>query len=87
MPYYAALLPQLGFRETRPRVWANGEQQVIDIQQRMRALGFAAPPIQHLDGATALFMRDPDGIRFEITHYPSDSAHDDRDASERPPPG
>jgi lactoylglutathione lyase len=28
------------------------------------------PRIQQLSGATALFMQDPDGIRFEITHYP-----------------
>ena len=102
-PYYAALLPLLGFAPTRPGVWANedgfafqfieakpgtrpyerygaglnhlgfpaeSERQVVEIQERMRASGFEAPEIQHLDGATALFMRDPDGIRFEVTYYP-----------------
>jgi hypothetical protein len=32
--------------------------------------GFDAPDIQDLNGAIALFMKDPDGIRFEITYYP-----------------
>ena len=36
----------------------------------MADVGFAVPEIQHLRDATALFMKDPDGIRFEITHYP-----------------
>jgi hypothetical protein len=34
----------------------------------MQAAGFPVPEIQLLDGATALFMKDPDGIRFEVTH-------------------
>ena len=32
--------------------------------------GFEVPEIQNLQGASALFMKDPDGIRFEITYYP-----------------
>jgi hypothetical protein len=36
----------------------------------MQAAGFPVPEIQRLDGATALFMKDPDGIRFEVTHSP-----------------
>lgn len=40
------------------------------VRQAMADAGFAVPEIQHLDGATALFMKDPDGIRFEITNYP-----------------
>jgi hypothetical protein len=32
--------------------------------------GFDAPEIQDLGGAKALFMKDPDGIRFEVSYYP-----------------
>lgn len=39
------------------------------VRATMAAAGFAVPEIQHLGGATALFMKDPDGIRFELTHY------------------
>lgn len=41
------------------------------VREAMAAAGFPVPEIQTLGGATALFMKDPDGIRFEITHYPS----------------
>ena len=44
--------------------------QVAAIRQAMADAGFAPPDLQHIGGATALFMKDPDGIRFEITHYP-----------------
>jgi hypothetical protein len=40
------------------------------VRERMADAGFPIPEIQHLGGATALFMKDPDGIRFEITNYP-----------------
>ena len=43
---------------------------VQEIQSKMRDAGFAAPEIQNLEGAVMLFMKDPDGIRFEITYYP-----------------
>lgn len=36
----------------------------------MRDAGFEVPEIQDLGGSSALFMKDPDGIRFEITYYP-----------------
>lgn len=36
----------------------------------MKSAGFEVPEIQNLQGASALFMKDPDGIRFEITYYP-----------------
>jgi catechol 2,3-dioxygenase-like lactoylglutathione lyase family enzyme len=46
----------------------------------MNHLGFAAPDVDTVHrvrdtmaaagAATALFMKDPDGIRFEITNYP-----------------
>jgi catechol 2,3-dioxygenase-like lactoylglutathione lyase family enzyme len=40
------------------------------VRDGMAEAGFPVPQIQHLGGATALFMKDPDGIRFEVTHYP-----------------
>jgi catechol 2,3-dioxygenase-like lactoylglutathione lyase family enzyme len=40
------------------------------VRETMASRGFAVPDIQDLGGATALFMKDPDGIRFEISHYP-----------------
>jgi lactoylglutathione lyase len=40
------------------------------LRDEMRARGFATPEIQHIGGATCLFMKDPDGLRFEISHYP-----------------
>lgn len=106
MPYYAALLPLLGFKEERPRIWTNGQgfffqfvearpdtrpyerygagmnhlgfgapdaDFVLEVRAAMERAGFPVPEVQHLGGATALFMKDPDGIRFEITHYPPGS--------------
>jgi catechol 2,3-dioxygenase-like lactoylglutathione lyase family enzyme len=67
-PYerHGAGMNHLGFAaESRARVHA--------IRASMQAAGFPVPDIQALDGATALFMKDPDGIRFEITHYPPGS--------------
>ena len=40
------------------------------VRDTMAAAGFPVPDIQRLGAATALFMKDPDGIRFEITNYP-----------------
>ncbi|MFZ6654116.1 VOC family protein [Undibacterium sp. TJN19] len=42
---------------------------VEHIRLSMQEAGFAVPEIQQLGGATALFMKDADGIRFEITYY------------------
>ena len=42
---------------------------VGDVQKQMQKAGFEVPEIQQLGGASALFMKDPDGIRFEITYY------------------
>jgi hypothetical protein len=36
----------------------------------MSERGFHVPEIQHLEGALSLFMKDPDGIRFETSYYP-----------------
>lgn len=64
-PYerYGSGMNHLGFG-------AESAEQVFSIQKAMREAGFEAPEIQNLDGATALFMKDPDGIRFEVSHYP-----------------
>lgn len=45
-------------------------QAVHDIRQKMSEAGFAMPEIQHLGGASALFIPDPDGLRTEVTYYP-----------------
>jgi lactoylglutathione lyase len=60
---YGAGMNHLGFG-------ASSAEQVRTIQSSMQRAGFEVPSIQDLGGATALFMKDPDGIRFEITHYP-----------------
>lgn len=60
---YGAGMNHLGFG-------ADSPEQVQRIQTAMKDAGFPVPEIQHLKGATALFMKDPDGIRFEVTYYP-----------------
>lgn len=45
-------------------------EQVHAIRAAMQGAGFEVPEVQNLGGAIALFMKDPDGIRFEITYYP-----------------
>lgn len=64
-PYerYAAGMNHLGFSVANPA-------QVSGIRDQMAAAGFETPEIQNLGGVTALFLKDPDGIRFEISHYP-----------------
>jgi lactoylglutathione lyase len=64
-PYerYGAGMNHLGFS-------APSHEFVIQIQTKMKEAGFMVPEIQNIKGSTALFMKDPDGIRFEITHYP-----------------
>jgi catechol 2,3-dioxygenase-like lactoylglutathione lyase family enzyme len=64
-PYerYGAGMNHLGFGASSP-------DQVHEIRHAMQEAGFHVPDIQTLRGATALFMKDPDGIRFEITYYP-----------------
>jgi catechol 2,3-dioxygenase-like lactoylglutathione lyase family enzyme len=64
-PYdrYGAGMNHLGFG-------AASREQVTELRAAMQAAGFEVPDIQYLGGATALFMKDPDGIRFEVTHYP-----------------
>jgi lactoylglutathione lyase len=37
----------------------------------MAAAGFEVPDIQAFGEAAALFMKDPDGLRFEISFIPA----------------
>ena len=60
---YGAGLNHLGFGAASP-------QQVHALRSAMLEAGFEAPDVQDLGGAIALFMKDPDGIRFEVTWYP-----------------
>ena len=64
-PYerYGAGMNHLGFG-------ATSAEEVHAIREAMLAAGFPAPDTQNLGGSIALFMKDPDGIRFEITWYP-----------------
>lgn len=64
---YGAGMNHLGFGASSP-------EQVQSIRQAMMDSGFDVPDIQNLDGAIALFMKDRDGIRFEITYYPPGSS-------------
>ena len=64
---YAAGMNHIGFSAPSPDF-------VLDVQTKMKDAGFLVPDIQNFDGAKALFMKDPDGIRFEITYYPPGKA-------------
>ena len=65
-PYerYGAGMNHLGFG-------AGSATQVIAIRQAMLDAGFDVPEVQDLGGVTAPFMKDPDGMRFEVSYYPS----------------
>ena len=67
-PYerYGAGLNHMGFG-------APDVSTVVEIRDRMAAAGHAAE-IQDLGGAKALFLKDPDGMRVEITWYPPGTA-------------
>jgi len=75
-PYerYGSGMNHLGFGATAP-------EQVHAIRQAMQSAGFEVPEIQNLDGAIALFMKDLDGLRFEITYYPPGAAVVDEQAA------
>jgi catechol 2,3-dioxygenase-like lactoylglutathione lyase family enzyme len=64
-PYerYGAGMNHVGFA-------APSVDTVVAIRTEMERLGFPVPDLQDLGGVTALFMKDPDGIRFEISHCP-----------------
>ena len=45
-------------------------EAVESLRSQLLAAGMAVPDVQDLGGATALFLPDPDGLRFEFTYYP-----------------
>jgi catechol 2,3-dioxygenase-like lactoylglutathione lyase family enzyme len=104
LPYYAALLPLLGFAPAGEAAWRNeaglllhfseaeegarpydrygagmnhlgftapSPAAVAAVRDGMAAAGFPVPEIQTISRATALFMKDPDGIRFEVSCLPA----------------
>lgn len=60
---FGAGMNHLGFGATTP-------EQVHAIRNAMQTAGFEVPDIQDFNGTIALFIKDPDGMRFEITYYP-----------------
>jgi lactoylglutathione lyase len=54
----------------QPGLGANVADKVHGMREAMRDAGSEVPDVQQLRGASALFVRDPDGMRFGITHYP-----------------
>ncbi len=59
---YGIGLNHLGFT-------APTREAVEEIRARMGEAGFEVPALQRLGNSYALFMKDPDGMRFEITYY------------------
>ena len=51
-------------------VRAASRADVDAVAAAMAAAGFTVPATQAIDGAYALFMKDRDGIRIEVTHEP-----------------
>lgn len=49
---------------------APSPEFVAGVRSAMTEAGFEVADLQRLGPATALFLKDPDGIRFEVTHYP-----------------
>ena len=64
-PYerYGAGLNHLGFA-------AESVEEVASIRERLQAAGMKVPDIQNFGDAVALFLPDPDGLRFEISYHP-----------------
>lgn len=64
-PYerYGAGMNHIGFD-------ARARQQVLRVRAAMQDAGFDVPEVQETEGAVSLFMKDPDGIRFEVSWYP-----------------
>ena len=44
-------------------------EAVEAVGAAMASRGFEVPAIQNFGSATALFLKDPDGLRFEVTHH------------------
>jgi catechol-2,3-dioxygenase len=64
-PYerYGAGMNHVGFGVGDP-------EAVEKIRSAMSNAGFAVPEIQDHGGVRALFLKDPDGIRFEVSYCP-----------------
>jgi lactoylglutathione lyase len=62
---YAPGLNHLGF--TAPDV-----ETILDIQSKMSKAGFDVPELQHFPGSEALFFKDAEGMRVELTNYHPD---------------
>lgn len=62
---YAPGLNHVGFT-------ATSLQQILTVREQMQALGYEMPELQEIQGAHAIFIKDPDGMRVEITLYPED---------------
>ena len=65
-PYdrHGAGLNHLGFA-------AADREAVLAVASGMAAAGFEVPDIQPFGEAAALFMKDPDGLRFELSFHDS----------------
>lgn len=63
-PYdrYGAGLNHLGFS-------APDRDSVLAVASGMTAAGFEVPDLQAFGEAAALFMKDPDGLRFEVSFH------------------
>jgi catechol 2,3-dioxygenase-like lactoylglutathione lyase family enzyme len=48
---------------------AADREAVLAVASGMRAAGFEVPDIQPFGEAAALFMKDPDGLRFELSFH------------------
>lgn len=74
LDFRAATEPQHGYHRYGPGLnhlgfTAHTRQEIEQIRQEMERQGFAMPEIQDFDEDCALFIKDPDGLRFELTHY------------------
>lgn len=48
---------------------AADREAVLAVADRMAAAGFEVPDIQPFGEAAALFLQDPDGLRFEVSFH------------------
>lgn len=64
-PYerYGPGMNHLGFAAPSPDF-------VAEVRSAMEEEGFPMADIQKIGPVTALFLKDPDGIRFEVSHCP-----------------
>lgn len=49
---------------------ASDREAVLEVAGAMADAGFEVPDVQRFGDAVALFMKDPDGLRFEISFQP-----------------